>query len=418
MPLSLPQKTVCDDGHRFRVGVCGRRWGKSHVAIRELARFASKPNQMVWYVSPSYRMSRQIIWDKLKNKLIELRWVKKINESDLRIELKNNSVIALRGADNFDSLRGVGLDFLVLDEVQDIDSKAFTEVLRPTLSDRSGGCLFLGTPKGVGNFLYDLYQRGQDATETQWASWQYTTESGGMVPAEELESARRDLDARTYEQEYCATFITHSGLIYYNFDRATHVKKFEGDVPKTIYVGADFNVSPTTCVIAHRTDQGLHVFDEIVMFGSNTDELAQEIRNRYPTQQVVVFPDPAGAAAKTSAGGRTDISILQNAGFTVKFRRSHPRVRDRINAVNSLFQNSLGEHRLFVDPKCKNWIECLEKHQYREGTQIPEKNGNPDYSHANDAAGYMIEFLFPITRDVELQEAGTWNLATSTKRTY
>ena len=416
MPLSEPQKTIADSEARFRVAVSGRRFGKTHIAIRELAKAARFNNRVCWAVFPSYRMARQVVWDKLKNKLRDLNWIAKINENDLRIELVNGSVIALRGADNFDSLRGIGLDFLVLDEVADIDEKAWSEVLRPTLSDKQGKALFLGTPKGKANWLFDLYQKGRDTTEHQWESWQYTTVDGGVVAPEEIESARNDLDLRTFRQEYMASFEQWSGTIYYNFDRAQNVVRYEGSVPDNLFVFVDFNVSPVSAAVAVQTNLGLHIIDEVVIYGSNTDELVEEILNRYPNKRITAFPDPAGVPRKTSAGGRTDITILQNAGFAVKYRSNHPQVRDRINAVNSLLKNANDQRRLFVDPGCRRVVECLEKQVYKEGTQVPDKDQG--YDHMNDAIGYGIEFLYPIKRDARPQPVQTWGIGTRTAKTH
>ena len=395
MALSAGQAQVAHSDARFRVLIAGRRFGKTHLCMRELARWASAPNQRVWYVAPTYRMARQILWDPLKARLMDLRWVSKKDESDLRLELVNGSTIALRGADNPDSLRGVGLDGIILDEFADIDEKAWTEVLRPTLSDRQGQALFCGTPKGM-NWAYDLYQRGVDPVESEWASWQMTTLDGGRVPETEIESAARDLDERTFRQEYMATWETNSSIIYYAFDRAENVQDI-AIAATNLHIGIDFNYEPMSAVVFVKTQAGLHAIDEIVIPGSNTDELALEIRNRYPTQRITVYPDLAGKQRKTSAGGRTDHSILANAGFEVRVRTSHPPVRDRINAVNSLFCNTLGQRRLTINPRCRRWIECLLKQTYKPGTQIPEKNG---LDHANDAAGYCIEYLFPVRRDI------------------
>ena len=146
MPLSKPQQQVAGSGKRFRVLVTGRRFGKTHLAIRELCKAASIPDQLVWYVAPSYRMAKQIVWDKLKNKLLDLNWVDRYNETDLHLILRNGSKICLRGADNSQNLRGVGINFLIIDETQDVDKKAWMEVLRPTLSDTQGSALFTGTP--------------------------------------------------------------------------------------------------------------------------------------------------------------------------------------------------------------------------------------------------------------------------------
>src|SRR3954466_3807744 len=134
MPLSDPQKAIVSSTARWRVAACGRRFGKSFLGIRELARLAAKPKQKVWYVSPTYRQSKQNLWQPLKECLLAVRWVEKLNEQDLTVNLVNGSTISLRGADNPDSLRGVGLNFLVVDETADVKEESWTQVLRPTLS--------------------------------------------------------------------------------------------------------------------------------------------------------------------------------------------------------------------------------------------------------------------------------------------
>ena len=151
MPLSKAQDAVANSKTRFRVVVAGRRFGKTHLSIRELCYHAKEPDKDVWYVAPTYKMARQIVWKKLKNKLTDLHWIAKTNETELTITLINGSSISLKGADNYDSLRGVGLDFIVLDEFADISPDAWYETLRPTLSDKGGKALFIGTPKGIGN---------------------------------------------------------------------------------------------------------------------------------------------------------------------------------------------------------------------------------------------------------------------------
>lgn len=398
MPLSKAQQTIADDEHRFRVVVAGRRFGKTHLAIRELARHARDPFKEVWYVAPSYKMAKNIVWRKLKTRLQDLNWVKKSNESELTLLLKNGSTISLKGADNYDSLRGVGLDFIVLDEFADIDPEAWFETLRPTLSDKQGKALFIGTPKGIGNWSYELYQNSLEDPQN-WSSFQYTTIDGGNVPPEEVEQARKDLDERTFRQEYLASFETFSGRIYYSFDRAHNVSKYTGDTPQILYCGIDFNVDPMSCVIATRYGDVLHIIDEVRLFGSNTQELCDELQQRFPRSRIWAYPDPAGRQRKSSAGGATDITILSNAGFTVKVPRAHTPVRDRINAVNSRLCDSTGVRHLLIDPKAKYTIEGLERQTYKEGTSQPDKDSG--YDHMNDALGYMVDYLFPIRKDID-----------------
>jgi hypothetical protein len=159
----------------------------------------------------------------------------------------------------------------------------------------------------------------------------------------------------------------------------------------------DFNIDPMSAVIAQRKGDVLYVIDEIRMFSSNTAEIVEEIKRRYGRGRVFVYPDPAGSARKSSAGGITDHTILQNAGFVVKAPRAHTPVRDRINAVNSRLKDSTGVSHLFIDPKCKYTIEGLERHTYKEGTSQPDKDSG--YDHMMDALGYMVDYLFPVRKD-------------------
>ena len=398
MPLSQAQDSVAKSTARFRVVVAGRRFGKTHLSIRELCYHAKDPGKDVWYVAPTYKMARQIVWRKLKNKLQDLNWVAKTNETELTITLVNGSVIALKGADNYDSLRGVGLDFIVLDEFADIDPEAWYETLRPTLSDKAGKALFIGTPKGIGNWAYEIYQNTQDDA-ANWQSFSYTTLDGGQVPQEEIDQARKDLDERTFRQEYMATFETFSGRIYYSFDRNFNVVKYEGNTPDVVYVGMDFNIDPMSAVIATRIGDTLHIIDEVRIFSSNTQEMIDELKQRFPRTKFWVYPDPAGNQRKTSAGGVTDVTLLSNAGFVVKAPRHHTPVRDRINAVNSRLCSSSGIRHLIIDPKCKYTIEGLERQTYKEGSSQPDKDSG--YDHMNDALGYMVDYLFPVRKDID-----------------
>jgi hypothetical protein len=412
MKLSAPQDTIAQDEHRFKVVIAGRRFGKTHLAIRQLCYEARIPNKEVWYVAPTYKQAKMIVWRKLKQRLQDLKWCQKINESELSITLKNSSTISLKGADNEDSLRGVGLDYLIMDEFADVNPEAFFEVLRPTLADKQGKAMFIGTPKGIANWSYELYQMEQ-SWPLDWKSFQYTTIDGGNVKQAEIDAARRDLDERTFRQEFLATFETYAGRIYYAFDRKQNVQEGTLDSKDldVLYVGMDFNIDPMSAVIAIRKGDVLCVIDEVRMFSSNTQEAVEEIRSRYPKSKIWVFPDPAAHQRKTSAGGATDITILQNAGWVVKAPRAHTPVRDRINAVNSRLCDSTGKRHLYMLPKVKYTIEGLERHTYKEGTTQPDKDSG--YDHMMDALGYMIDYLFPIKRDKDssLQQPQRWGHA-------
>lgn len=410
MPLSVPQRTIVTAPQRFKVAVCGRRFGKTTLAIWLMCREAAQPGREIFYIAPTYRQAKMIAWKKLKNKLLDLRWVKKINETELSIVLKNESTISLKGADGgAQNLRGVGLDAVILDEAAIIDEEAWTEVLRPALADKQGWALFISTPAGM-NWLKDLYDLAEEYPD-EWASFQFTSIEGGNIPEAEIEAARRTLDARTFQQEFEASFVNFSGRIFYAFDRKYNIRPWlvdaDSKVLPELHIGMDFNVDNNSAVIAIRDRDTLHIIDEIKMMGSNTDEMVQEIQNRYPKHKITVYPDPAGAQRKTSAGGRTDHTILRAAGFTVRSPHGHNAVRDGVNAVNAKLRSSTGITTLFFDPKCKYAIESMEKHTYKPGTSIPDKDSG--FDHFSDAVRYLVDYLFPIRQPVTAPPTRMWS---------
>jgi len=404
MQLTKPQSEIFCSNSRFRVCVAGRRFGKTFLSTGELLKAAiGGKNRNCWYLAPTYQAAKEIAWSMLIDTIPE-EYIVKTNETSLTLKLINGSTISLKGAENAQSLRGRALDFCVLDEFADMRPEAWYEVIRPSLSDRQGSALFIGTPKGRNHF-YDLWASGLNK-ENDWQSFQYTTLQGGNVPESEVESAKIDLDERTFHQEYCAEFVSYSGIIYYSFSREHSVLAC-GDDNGTLLIGMDFNISPMSACIAIRKGGKLYIFDEICLFGSNTDEMVTEIKHRYPNRHIVVFPDPASRQRRTSsAGGRTDLSILQNAGFEVKAKKSHALVRDRINAVNSRLLSSSGERNLFVSPKCKQTIKSLERQTYKEGTSIPNKDDG--YDHMNDALGYLVETIFPVRTEYNTPQPTRW----------
>lgn len=402
MQLTAPQSDIFSSKARFRTVVAGRRFGKTFLSTIEILRAAIGGNKRnVWYIAPTYGSAKEIAWDMLLHTIPD-EYIDKSNETALTLKLINGSSIALKGAEKPNNLRGRALDFVVLDEFADMRPETWNEVIRPSLSDRQGSALFIGTPKGRNHF-YDLWGAGLTGKEN-WQSFQYTTIDGGNVPPEEIEQARNDLDERTFNQEYCAEFVTYSGLIYYAFSRELSVVNID-DNGGTLHIGMDFNLDPMSAVICLRHGQDLLAIDEIVMYGSNTDEMVSEIKDRYPDRHIIIYPDPASRQRKTSAGGRTDLSILQNAGFSVKAKKQHPLVRDRINAVNSRLLSGDGERHLFVSPKCRQTIKSLERQTYKEGTSIPNKDG---FDHMNDALGYLVEYLFPIRTEYNTEQPTRW----------
>ncbi|QWY82988.1 terminase large subunit protein [Rhizobium phage RHph_X66] len=412
LKLHRLQKVVMNDPHRFRVVVAGRRWGKTQVSKISLIKFAAgKQKQLIWYVAPTYAMARDLMWKPLKAAMPK-GWIKKINESRMEMLLINGSEISLKGADKPDSLRGVGLDFVVIDEAQDIKEETWEEVLMPTLATTNGRALFIGTPKSY-NWLYHRFMLGQRGpmvkdhrkrlVANEWMSWQFPTITSPFIPRKEIEARRRDMDPRSFRQEFEASFETMSGRVYYPFNRNEHVGDYPFNPKLPIYIGMDFNIDPMSSIIIQEQPDGeIWVVDEAVMYGSNVQETADELSRRYFRyfNQIAIFPDPAGNN-RNHDRGESSLDILREAGFKrIYFKRKHPAVQDRINAVNRLLYTAEGETRLRVNTTCRKFIDSLEQTIYKEGTnEVDKTQGN---EHATDAFGYYADFRHPMKKSLIL----------------
>lgn len=391
MKLTDPQKTISNDKSRFRVVVAGRRFGKTFLAINELAKFARYPNQKCLYIATTYRQAKGVIWDDLLQLLHEKNWVKKVNLSELTVTLVNNSIITLRSSDNNQALRGTKWNFISLDEYASMDPATWDSILRPTLSDTEGHALFIGTPYGRNHF-WDLYNNAN--TLDDWSSYQFTTAQGGNVAPEEIEAAKRDMAEREFNQEYNATFEDAAGIIAYAFSQDNVKKAPQLSPNNALHIGMDFNTQNFSACVMLQNKDTLHVIDEIMLQNASTGDMCKEIQQRYGRRMIFVYPDASGSQRKTSANGLTDHIILHNAGFKVRTPKTNPAVKDAIAAVNSRLRSTTGDIKLFIDPDCKNTLDSMNKFTYLEGSRVPDKKSG--YDHMFDALKYCVWQLFPL----------------------
>lgn len=417
--LKPPQWTVFCSKQRFRVLVAGRRFGKTYLALVELCQAASIRGHLVWYVAPTLKQAKRVAWRALK-KMTRDYWAETPNETDLRIELVWGGTICLRGADNYDSLRGDGLDFLVLDEYALTAPEAWVEVLRPALADRQGGALFIGTPQGRNHF-YDLVESVEGRSD--WKTFHFTTAEGGNVPPEELESATHDLDERTFRQEFLGSFINLGvGRAYYAFDRGENVSKVAYSPSFSLSWALDFNVNPLCSVLLQARGGKLLVLEEMILPDSNTWSACEEFLVR--TQKwyhgfqlnIDVYGD-ATADQRRSSASRTDWQIVKDFfgrypdRYRVRFQvpSANPPVKDRVNCVNAALRNHAGQRRMLIDPDCKCLIKDFEQVSWKtdpNGNSLAELDkSHPMRTHVSDAVGYYIAREFPM-RPVRGEKSG------------
>jgi hypothetical protein len=408
--LKPPQWKVFRCAERFRVLVAGRRFGKTYLALTELVQAAWGRGRLAWYVAPTYKQAKRIAWKPLKE-LTQSYWAGRPNETDLRIELTSGGTICLRGADNYDSLRGDGLDFLVLDEYASIAREAWTEVLRPALADKVGRALFIGTPRGFNHF----HELVETATEQpDWKAFQFTTAEGGNVSRQELASAAQELDERTYRQEFLASFENLGvGRAYYAFDGGHNIRKLGFSHQLPLSWAIDFNMNPLCSVLAQVHEGRVYILEEMILPDSNTLAACEELLSR--TQKwntgiplnVYVYGDATAEQRRTSAS-RTDWQIVKEFfgrypdryHAHIRVPSSNPPVKDRINCVNALLRNHAGQHRMLVDQSCKHLIKDFEQVCWKadpHGNPLADLDkSDPMRTHASDAVGYLVAHQFPM----------------------
>lgn len=239
------QLEVHNSDARFKVLSAGRRWGKTRLGVNECLDAASKGGR-AWWVSPSYKTS-EVGWRPLRQiaRKIPNAEVKLV---DRTVILPGGGFVAVRSADNPDSLRGEGLDYVVMDECAFMQREAWTEAIRPALSDRLGKALFISTPKGR-NWFWEIYQRGVSGEEG-WQSWTFPTSSNPFIAKEEIEAAKRDLPEMIFRQEYLAEFIDDAGGVFRRVQEAAVLEPKEYEEGKQYIAGVDVAASVDFTVVS------------------------------------------------------------------------------------------------------------------------------------------------------------------------
>lgn len=408
LSVTKQQLEIIDSPARYKIIVAGRRWGKTHLSLFDSLinkRYGvwQRPKIKTWFVAPTYRQAKNIAWNILKEIVYEYpEYIRQKNESTLSIEFINRSILELKGADNEDSLRGVGLDHTVLDEFAFMKKEAWTEVLRPALSDKKGTAMFIGTPDGF-NYFYDLYTKGLDG-EHGYNSWYFKSIESPFIDPEEIEAARKELDEKTFRQEYEASFETVSGRVYYAFDRKENATVQDYEKGVQIKLCLDFNVNPM-CWTVVQTIQGIdYAVDEIVRHNTNTEEMAKIVGDIYGYgTQYLIYGDYSGTFRSTrSRSTDYDIisEILPNAIIRTK---PNPAVIDRVNAFNARLKSASGERRFYINiNKCPSLVKDLEQVVWKEGKREIDKS-NIERTHSSDGVGYYFEYEHSLKGNVKVQ---------------
>lgn len=392
-PRPWQQSKIHEVEARFKVLVIPRGHGKTVACVNEILRAAftcPKPNLRYAYIAKTYAAAKRIVWDYFKQYLINIPGVK-FNESDLTIRLPNNAQVLVLGADNPDSIRGIHLDGVLLDEVAQMAPTVWYEVVRPMLSDKKGWAIFIGTPNGQ-NLFYDLYEQAK--TSDDWFAYKSTVWEMAVFPKDEIESIKRDLTDEAFQQEYECSFTAAAKGTFYApmLARALEEGRIGPDVGHNpahkVYTSWDIGWNDSTVIWFFQCYEGKRYY---IDYYQNAREPLFHYAN-YVKSKLAYDYDyhivPHDAEHHEQSSGERRIDTLGVHGIRTVVCPRVRRVIDRINATQIELANCL-----FNNEKCSEGLHALREYKADFNEKRGVFNSEPLHdwsSHAADSFGYGI----------------------------
>lgn len=374
---------------RFNVIVCHRRFGKTVFCINEIIRKAllnPKRRPQYAYIAPTIKQAKLIAWDYVKQYTSTIPGIK-YNESELRCELPNGAKVFILGAENPDSLRGLYLDGVIMDEVAQMAPSIWGQVVRPALADRKGWAVFIGTPKGQ-NYFYDLYNIAKK--ESKWFHTILRASETKILDGEELAALRAELSEAEYNQEMECDFTaavqgTYYGSIMNSLTRNKQVTIVPYNVSAPVVTAWDLGINDKTCIwFAQIIGSEIRIIDYLEGSGEGLEFYAKAVREKPYAYDYHILPHDA--RQRSIATGKTRIEQLQSLGLKCVIA---PRigVKDGINSVRTILPNCF-----FDKEKCAVGIVAMSNYRsaFNESLGIFSETPLHDkYSHAADAFRYL-----------------------------
>jgi hypothetical protein len=390
-----------DRKERFSKIVAHRRFGKTVGCINELIRAALTntrkfPPPRYSYIAPTYAQAKDVAWGYLKYYSQPIPGIE-ARESDLTVIYPNGQIVKLYGADNYERLRGLYNDGIVIDEPAQIDPRAWPEVIRPTLSDRMGWATFIGTPAGR-DWFYKI-DRGEDGAELpDWFRLTLKASETGVVPAAELESLKEGLSDSQYAQEFECSFEAAIIGAYYGKQMASLVQagdRIAGvpyDPAARVYTAWDLGYRDATAVwFVQVIGREIHVIDYYECMGSDIAVDVKAVLDKPYNYEKHIFPHDAWATEKQT--GKTTIQFIEPLGIKTRDVERAPdhRVEDGITNTVAFLPRCW-----FDAKKCARGIEALTLYraEYDDKRMVIKTKPLHDWtSHAADAFRYLAMTL-------------------------
>ena len=378
------------DKYRFAVISCHRRFGKSVAIINHLIRSAlvhKLKNPRFAYIAPTYKQAKSIAWDYLKLYAGSIPGAK-FHETELRCDLPNGSRISLLSSENPDSLRGLFLDGVCIDEVAQIEPKLWNEIIRPAISDRKGFAYFIGTPAGMSNLFYELYQYALGNKD--WYAYTAKASETGIIDKEELEAAKSQMGETKYKQEFECDWIANiEGSVYGDIIKDLEDKKQLTRVPYDpsleVHTEWDCGVNDDTVIIFfQQLGQQILVIDYYENNREGLPHYVQVVKDKDYVYGTHFAPHDIEVQEFSTGKTRREVAYQLGINFKIVPKVS---LEDGIHALKMVLP------RCLIDTdNGKPLIDALRHYhrKYNEKMKMFHNKPVKDWSsHACDAARYM-----------------------------
>lgn len=375
---------------RFAVLVAHRRFGKTVAAVNDLIRDAltiDLPNVRVAYIAPYLSQSKAVAWDYALEYTQDIPHIK-VNHSELRIDFPNGARFRLFGADNYNAMRGLYFDAVVLDEMADFPASAWPTVIRPAIVDRKGRATIIGTPKGKNEF-WEMYDYAKNHPE--WWCRMFKASETDILDADELEEAKRTMGEDRYEQEFQCSFEAAIQGAYYAQEMKTATS--DGRVTNVPYdpaVGVttawDLGIGDSTAIFfAQYVGQEIRIIDYYESSGVGLDHYAKVLSKKgYHYSEHIL---PHDVQVKELGTGKSRVETLDALGISDITIAPKLAVDDGIQAARSMIARCW-----FDEEDCARGIEALRQYRREFDERLKTWRGRPLHdwtSHGADAFRYL-----------------------------
>lgn len=418
--LNIPQSNFLDLDKKFKAFVAGFGSGKTWVGCASMCKhFWEHPKINQGYFAPTYPTIRDIFFPTIEEVAFEWGLTVDIKESNKEVHFYEGNIYRgttiCRSMDKPATIIGFKIGHALVDEM-DVLTKAKAYLawrkiiarMRYKVDGVINGIDVTTTPEGF-KFIYEQFVK--QVTLNPKLSSMYgiiqasTYDNEKNLPDDYIESLLISYPEELIKAYLMGQFVNlNSGTVYNQFDsNLNHSDEIE-KTGEPLFIGMDFNVGKMSAII-HVKRNNLPIAVREIVNAYDTPDMIRRIKEQFylydgndyrKSREIYIYPDASGDSRKSVNASKTDIQLLKDAGFKIIVNSANPPVKDRINSMNAMFLNAMGERRYLVNTKmCPTYTENLQQQTWSDNGE-PDKTAGND--HTNDAAGYFIVKDFPIVR--------------------